>query len=258
MNRDRTSNSRLSWRRGAALLGVLRRHVGHFTASLRSEIVGLADPSRSLGQRLRTSRRVVDLGLALGAVLVLWGPGLSMTGGPRPTLRLRSTPASVAEEPRGLCSPDHCSSVQGAPERFASLEEVYRDEYQSLVVTVTGYSSSASQTDSSPFVTAVSTEARSGVIALSQDLLREFSPGAPFAFHDRVEIPGLGQFLVEDTMHRRWRRRADIWFPSRGEAMRWGRRAQTIYRVSGREAALAYMQPAAHEVAATFGDTRFQ
>lgn len=248
MNRSHTPNPRLSWRRGAALVGVLRRHVGRFMVSLRAELVALASTERPLGQRLRTSRRVVDLALVLGALLVLWGPGLSMTWGPRPTLQLVSTPASVAEEPLPLCSPD----------RFAGLEEVYRDEYQSLVVTVTGYSSCSSQTDSSPRVTAVSTEARSGVIALSQDLLREFTPGAPFAFHDRVEIPGLGQFLVEDTMHRRWRRRADLWFPTRGEAMRWGRRTQTIYRVGGHDAAIAYMQPAASEVAATFGDTRFQ
>jgi len=51
---------------------------------------------------------------------------------------------------------------------------------------------------------------------------------------------------VEDTMHERWERRADIWFPSVEEALRWGRRKLAISLVtsadgsggfSGREAA---------------------
>jgi len=29
---------------------------------------------------------------------------------------------------------------------------------------------------------------------------------------------------VEDTMHRRWRKRVDVWVPSREEALRGGRR----------------------------------
>lgn len=198
--------------------------------------------------RLRSHRRALDAALLLGAVLVLWGPGLAMTRGPRPSLELRGTAVSVAREPVRHCSPD----------RFARLEEVYKEDYLSLVVTITGYSSCPSQTDDSPLITAANTRVRPGVIALSQDLLREFRPGAPFAFHDRVEIPGLGQFLVEDTMHRRWRRRADIWFGSRAEAMRWGRRSHTIYRVADRDDSVAYLQPAPDAVAATFGDARFQ
>lgn len=203
---------------------------------------------QDLLRRLRSHRRTLDVALLVGAVLVLWGPGLSMTRGPRPTLELRSTPVSVAQEPALHCSPD----------RFARLEEVYKEDYLSLVVTITGYSSCPSQTDNTPGITATNTRARAGVIALSQDLLREFTPGAPFSFHDRVEIPGLGQFMVEDTMHRRWRRRADIWFGSRSEAMRWGRRSRTIYRVGKSDDSVAYLQPARDAVAATFGDTRFQ
>src|SRR5262249_51130961 len=101
------------------------------------------------------------------------------------------------------------------------------------------------------------TEAREGVIALSQDLLREFTPGAPFGFHDRIEIPGLGVFEIEDTMHPRWAHRADVWFPSRDEAMSWGVRNRRIFRV-GEGPALALSLPARQEVAATFGSANFQ
>jgi len=91
-------------------------------------------------------------------------------------------------------------------------------------VTATGYSSSPLETDSSPFITASNTMARPGVIALSRDLLRAYNPSAPFDFGDRVILSGIGEFIVEDSMHHRWKRRVDIWFPSRLEALRFGRR----------------------------------
>jgi 3D (Asp-Asp-Asp) domain-containing protein len=131
------------------------------------------------------------------------------------------------------------------------------DQYATYQVTITGYSSNIHETDDSPGLTAANTEARSGVIALSQDLLSEFTPGAPFSFHDRVEIPGLGQFRVEDTMHPRWTRRADVWFGSRAEALDWGRRSRRLYRLPESMAASLPI-PGRTEVAATFGKANFQ
>jgi 3D (Asp-Asp-Asp) domain-containing protein len=93
-----------------------------------------------------------------------------------------------------------------------------------LPVIVTGYSSTPDQTDDTPFVTAANTPVRPGVLALSRDLLREFTPGAPFRFGDRVELEGIGIFVVEDTMHPRYTKRADIWFANRAAAAHWGRR----------------------------------
>ena len=92
-----------------------------------------------------------------------------------------------------------------------------------VAVTVTGYSSTADQTDATPFITAANTRVRTGIVALSRDLLREYTPGAPFQFGDRVLIRGIGEFRVEDTMNRRYRKRVDIWFATRGEARNWGR-----------------------------------
>jgi 3D (Asp-Asp-Asp) domain-containing protein len=71
-------------------------------------------------------------------------------------------------------------------------------------VVATGYSSSIYETDDTPFVTAANTRTREGVLALSRDLLRRYTAAAPFDFGDRVHVSGLGYFIVEDSMNRRW------------------------------------------------------
>jgi 3D (Asp-Asp-Asp) domain-containing protein len=96
---------------------------------------------------------------------------------------------------------------------------------------VTGYSSTPDQTDETPWLTAWSTQTRPGVIALSRDLLRTFTDGAPFDYGDRILVAGVGVFLVEDTMADRWTSRADIWFPTRQQAQQWGRRETLLARV---------------------------
>jgi 3D (Asp-Asp-Asp) domain-containing protein len=106
-------------------------------------------------------------------------------------------------------------------------------------VTVTAYSSTRDQTDSTPFITASNTQVRPGIVALSRDLLREFTPGAPFAFGDTVEIEGVGTFIVEDTMNARYRMRADIWYSSRHDARDWGKRRLYLARPVGDPRALS-------------------
>lgn len=104
-------------------------------------------------------------------------------------------------------------------------------------VTVTGYSSTPGQTDSTPFTTASMTRVRRGVLALSRDLLREFTPGAPFGYGDVVEIKGVGRFHVEDTMNSRYRKRADIWFESSSAARAWGKQSRILVKLLASEAA---------------------
>jgi 3D (Asp-Asp-Asp) domain-containing protein len=96
---------------------------------------------------------------------------------------------------------------------------------------VTGYTSSVHETDSTPYVTASMTRVRPGCLALSRDLLRTFTADAPFDFGDWVVLPGIGIFIIEDTMNVRWRNRADIWFPDRRQALAWGRRKALIARL---------------------------
>jgi 3D (Asp-Asp-Asp) domain-containing protein len=105
---------------------------------------------------------------------------------------------------------------------------VYSDNELSVPVVATGYSSSVWETDSTPFTTAANTRTRHGIIAMSRDLLKRYNPDAPFAFGDVVTISGVGDFIVEDSMNDRWRRRVDVWFPSRAAAVAFGHREVII------------------------------
>ncbi|MFN0150643.1 MAG: 3D domain-containing protein [bacterium] len=102
---------------------------------------------------------------------------------------------------------------------------------EGIPVTMTAYSSDVAQTDADPHITATGTTVRPGVIALSRDLLRDYTPGAPFRYGDRVFIEGHGEFIVEDTMHPRWTHRVDLWSESREEAVQFGRRRGRLHAV---------------------------
>ena len=105
---------------------------------------------------------------------------------------------------------------------------VAHDGQLSLQVVATGYSSSVIETDSTPWITASNTKPRRGVVALSRDLLKRYTPDAPFQFGDVVHITGFGNFVVEDSMHWRWGKRLDIWFPTREDAFAFGKRNVVI------------------------------
>ncbi len=122
------------------------------------------------------------------------------------------------------------SSVSVLLDERARLREILLDNGHSVSmgddvfvkVVATGYSSTVRETDRTPFITASNTPTRDGILALSRDLLKRYTPGAPFDFGDRVHVRGLGEFLVEDSMNSRWNNRIDVWFPSTREAVRFG------------------------------------
>lgn len=139
--------------------------------------------------------------------------------------------SEYAREARnGSLLPDAGVSVSEAASLRGSLDRYYRGDDQlngreiAVSVTVSGYTSRACETDSTPNITAAMTSTRRGVIALSRDLVRRYTPGAPFEFGDVVHLNGIGDFVVEDVMAERWSRRADIWFESVPEARHFGRR----------------------------------
>ena len=83
-----------------------------------------------------------------------------------------------------------------------------------LEMTVTAYSSSEDQTDSSPYITAMGTVVEDGIVATNA-----------LPFGTRVKIPdifGDKIFIVEDRMNRRFRRRLDVWMPNRAKAQSFG------------------------------------
>lgn len=85
-------------------------------------------------------------------------------------------------------------------------------------VVVTAYNPVASQTDSTPKITASNKRAKPGIVALSRDLEKEFD----FKFGDTVVIEGIGCFVFEDRMNKRWTRRVDILMTSRENARKFG------------------------------------
>ena len=101
-----------------------------------------------------------------------------------------------------------------------------------LDLTMTAYSSTPDQTDSTPFVTASGQGVRDGIVAVSRDLellgLRFGSKvvvtevGGPSCGPAAGEL--VGRVLeVQDRMHHRKYRQIDVWQPSREEALAIGR-----------------------------------
>jgi 3D (Asp-Asp-Asp) domain-containing protein len=97
----------------------------------------------------------------------------------------------------------------------------------SFPVTVTSYNPAVAQTDSDPCTGAAGIDlcrrSREGgkVIALSQDLVGH-SSWKPFRYGDLIRLtsktPGCsGDFIVLDTMNKRFKNRADIFFLNRAD-----------------------------------------
>lgn len=81
-------------------------------------------------------------------------------------------------------------------------------------VTVTAYSSTPDQTDSTPFITASGSRVRDGIVACN--FLR---------FGTRVRFPqiyGNKIFIVEDRMAAKNSHKIDIWFTTRSQAKQFG------------------------------------
>lgn len=95
--------------------------------------------------------------------------------------------------------------------------------YRLAVFDVTGYSSSFDETDEDPWITAINTTPRWGIVA-SNDL----------PFGTKIMIPDLfGNqiFVVEDRMHHRFLKRIDIWFPSKQQALQFGFHPNVIIKI---------------------------
>jgi 3D (Asp-Asp-Asp) domain-containing protein len=114
----------------------------------------------------------------------------------------------------------------------ATAASVPRSTGRSALVHSTAYNSTPGQTDSTPYITATGTRVRSGVVALSRDLLGRFPYGTRISIEDmsgRYSSALRGRvFIVEDTMHPRIANTVDVWMGSRGEAMAWGARTIRI------------------------------
>ncbi|RJQ28755.1 hypothetical protein C4565_03300 [Candidatus Parcubacteria bacterium] len=85
---------------------------------------------------------------------------------------------------------------------------------QSRKVWITAYSSTPEETDDTPFITAMGTTVRDGIIATNL-----------LPFGTQVKIPelfGNKVFVVEDRMHSRKKNNVDIWMSSKQDALEFG------------------------------------
>ena len=118
------------------------------------------------------------------------------------------------------CGDDPADSVNSG-----STEE---DAPRSLLVTVTAYTSSRSQTDSTPYTTAFNEKIRPGdrIIAVSRDL-----EAMGLTHNTSVRIEGLdGVYRVADRTNKRWIRRIDLYFGNdRKAAKEWGKKKRRIW-----------------------------
>ncbi len=94
-------------------------------------------------------------------------------------------------------------------------EEKPKQAINRIKVVLTGYSSTAAQTDSTPFITANGTYVHDGIVA---------NNGLSFGTEIRIpDIYGEKVFEVEDRMH--WSKSSyhfDIWFPTYEQAKNFG------------------------------------
>ncbi|RSK38766.1 hypothetical protein EJA19_11265 [Mangrovimonas spongiae] len=100
-------------------------------------------------------------------------------------------------------------------------------KWECLEVTATAYNSLSYQTNSQPNITAFGDTLTPNMkcIAVSRDLLK-----LGLTHNTPVVIDGLdGMYLVKDKMHRRWRKRIDIYMGKDvKKAKQWGRQKLTI------------------------------
>jgi 3D (Asp-Asp-Asp) domain-containing protein len=139
-----------------------------------------------------------------------------------------AAPAPTLSDQRQLIQSAHRvrEELDQAMELLATCfgHPVALERVRTLPVTLTAYSSTVDQCDSTPHITASQQSVRPGVIAVSDDLVKEMG----LRFGQKVLIPGHGIFEVQDRMHPRWRRTVDIWVGDRKAALLFGRRQGTI------------------------------
>lgn len=93
-------------------------------------------------------------------------------------------------------------------------DDVEAEALQSQKVWITAYSSTPEETDDTPFITAMGTKVRDGIIATNI-----------LPFGTKVKIPelfGNKVFVVEDRMHSRKKNNVDIWMESKQDALEFG------------------------------------
>jgi len=122
---------------------------------------------------------------------------------------MRNSVVAIANSPQAIIfdavSNDSIIKLPTATSRVA---------HKTMKVSMTAYSSTPGQTDSTPFITANGSHVRDGIVAAN------FLP-----FGTKVKIPELygdKVFSVEDRMNARYYYKIDVWMPTYEEAKKFG------------------------------------
>ncbi|MDP3697562.1 MAG: hypothetical protein Q8R55_06135 [Candidatus Taylorbacteria bacterium] len=141
----------------------------------------------------------------------------------------QETGFKIADEPDSIEKPAplqffNSSAVMAMNVPMSGKKTASKFGQKTYIVPSTAYSSTVDQTDDTPFITAMGTHVRDGVVAAN------FLP-----FGTIIKIPdyfGDKTFIVEDRMNKRYDFRIDLWFSTRQEAKQWGIRTIKIEIVS--------------------------
>lgn len=87
----------------------------------------------------------------------------------------------------------------------------------SQTVTVTAYTKYESCSNKPDCLTASGKPVVVGHAAMSRDLEKK-----GLKFGDKIHLIGIGHFILEDRMHRKWRNRIDIFMDNYGKAKQFG------------------------------------
>ncbi len=168
------------------------------------------------------------LAVLLTLVTVFFPYALATPALPSSLLAVQAVKSALASKPASAAKASSAAATRAQGVTKAATSVVPRSSGRSAVVHSTAYNSTLGQTDSTPFITATGTRVRSGVVALSRDLLGRFPYGTRITIEDlsgRYSSYLRGRvFVVEDTMHPRIGNTVDVWMGSRGEALAWGSR----------------------------------
>lgn len=104
-----------------------------------------------------------------------------------------------------------------------NAEEINRLKKRRFL-TVTAYSPRASETDSSPLITASNSRVREGICAVSRDLYEK-----GWVFGRKVYVEDMGVFVIEDLMGKRKKEHLDIFMNSTRDAVDFGKKKLEVY-----------------------------
>jgi len=107
---------------------------------------------------------------------------------------------------------------------FLDNQKNYYLKNKEYWVTITGYSSSYDETDDSPYITASGDWVEDGIVA-SNFLPLGTKLIMPEIFGDKI-------FIVKDRMHERFGDRIDVWFPTKWDAIQFGKKFSKIIIIS--------------------------